>query len=84
MWRGLFGKIAMAVLAVLLALNLLATFGARTAGKPAADTKIVYGVVRVDPSTNEDNLFREAGEKGWQLAGTIEIGGSTGYLVFRK
>jgi hypothetical protein len=28
MWRGPFGKIAMAVLAVLLALNLLATFGA--------------------------------------------------------
>jgi hypothetical protein len=84
MWGGPFGKIAMAVLAVLLAFNLLASFGLRAAGKPEADTKIVYSVVRVDPSTNEDNLFRQAGEKRWQFAGTIEVGGSTGYLIFRK
>jgi hypothetical protein len=29
-------------------------------------------------------LFREAGEKGWELAGSIEVSGNTGYLVFRK
>jgi hypothetical protein len=84
MSRELFGKIGKAVLVVLLALNLLAAFGTRTAGKAAADTKILYSVVRVGPTTNQEILFREAGEKGWELAGSIQVAGSTGYLVFRK
>jgi len=84
MLRELFGKIGMAALAVLLALNLLVTFGARAAGKPVAGTKIPYRVVRVDPSTNQDNLFREAGEGGWELAGSIQVSGTTVYLIFRK
>lgn len=81
---GLFGKIGMTVLAALLALNLLAILGTRAAGKPAPDTKIHYRVVRVDPSTNEDSIFHEAGEGSWELAGTIEVAGSTGYPVFKR
>jgi hypothetical protein len=84
MLREVFGKIGIVTLAVLLALNLLMTLGVRAAGKPGADIKIPYRVVRVDPSTNQDNLFREAGENGWQLAGSIEVAGTTAYLVFRK
>jgi hypothetical protein len=83
MRRELFGKIGMAALALLLALNLLATFSTRAAGKAPADSKMLYSVVRVDPATNQDNLFREAGDKGWELAGSIQIGGTTAYLVFK-
>ena len=83
MLRDLFAKIGMAALAVLLALNLLATFGTRAAGKPAADAKIQYSVFRVSPATDQDMLFREAREKGWELAGS-EVGGSTGYLIFKR
>jgi len=67
-----------------LALNLLSTFVTRAGGKPDTDARIRYRVVRVDPSTNEDNVFHEAGEGGWQLAGSIQVAGSTGYLIFRK
>jgi hypothetical protein len=84
MRRELFGKIGIVALAVLLALNLLATLGTRASGKPAAETKVLYSVVRVNPATNQEMLFREAGEKGWELAGSIQVSGSTGYLVFRK
>jgi len=83
MRRELFGRIGMTALALLLALNLLETFGTRAASKPAADSKILYSVVRVSPATNQDDLFREAGEKGWELAGNIQVGGTTAYLVFK-
>jgi hypothetical protein len=84
MLRELFGKIGMSALAVLLALNLLATLGTQASSKPAAETKVLYSVVRVNPTTNQEMLFREAGEKGWELAGSIQVSGSTGYLIFRK
>jgi hypothetical protein len=64
MLHELFGKIGMAALAVLLALNLIATFGRGAADKPAPDTKILYCVVPVNPGTNQQMLFRQAGERG--------------------
>jgi len=71
---------------VLLALNLIATLKVRAAGRarPESRPAIEYQVVRVDPSTNEDLLFQQAGEKGLEFVGTIEVSGSTGYIIFRK
>jgi hypothetical protein len=77
-------KIGMAALAVLLALNLLATLGTRAAGKPTAETKTSTAWSGFNTTTNQEMLFREAGEKRWELAGSIQVSGSTGYLIFRK
>lgn len=74
------------LLVALLALNLMITVKARAAGgaRPENSRTVQYHVVRVDPSTNQDLLFQQAGEKGLELAGTIEVSGSTGYVVFKK
>ena len=86
MKRKLAMKIGLTFLVVLLALNLIATLKVRAAGRarPEAAPAIDYHVVRVDPSTNQELLFRQAGEQGLEFAGTIQIAGSTGYVIFRK
>ncbi len=85
MKRNYLGRLAMLVLAILLLLNLAVNSRFRAAVRgsepPAA---IQYQLVRVDSSTNEETLFKDAGQKGYELAGTIEVAGSTGWLVFRR
>lgn len=86
MKRNRIARITAAVIVLLLALNLIATLKVRAAGRarPESGQAIEYHVVRVDPSTNQELLFQQAGEKGLEFAGTIEIAGSTGYVIFRK
>ena len=81
----LFRKTGMLVLAILLLLNLAVNNRFRAADQGSeARAAIHYKVVRVDSFTNEETLFKEAGQKGYELVGTIEVGGSTGWLVFRQ
>jgi hypothetical protein len=77
-------KLGILVVAVLLLINLVVSVRGRAAAQQSeGSTAIQYRLVRVDPSTNQELLFRDAGQKGYQLAGTIQIAGSTGWLVFR-
>ena len=77
-------KLGILVIGVLLLINLVVSVRGRAAAQQSeAPTAIQYRLVRVDPSTNQELLFRDAGQKGYQLAGTIQIAGNTGWLVFR-
>ena len=84
MKRDVVTQVGMVVITLLLVLNLFAGLSIHATAKAADETRIRYRVVRVDPATNQDSLFKEAGDGGWQLAGTIEVTGSTGYLIFRR
>ncbi len=84
MKRDLLIKLGMVVLGILLVLNLVASAGTRAAAPPEPSKRVQYKLVRVDASTNQDLLFEDAGKKGLELVGTIEIAGNTGYLVFKK
>ena len=79
-----FGRLGMLVLTILLLLNLAVKRGFRAAGQESeAPAAIHYQLVRVDSSTNEEVLFKDAGQKGYELVGTIQVSGSTGWSVFR-
>lgn len=86
MRHQLFIKLGIVALGILLVLNLVASVRTRAAAPPPPEPgkRVQYKLVRVDSSTNEDLLFEDAGRKGLELAGTIEIAGNTGYLVFKK
>lgn len=79
-------NVGLTLLVALLALNLMITIKARAAGGARSENSptVQYHVVRVDPSTNQDLLFQQAGEKGLEFVGTIEVSGSTGYIIFKK
>jgi len=80
-----FLKIGMVVLTFLLFLNLVAVRSRAAAQSRAEESRpIHYKVVRIDASTNEDLLFQKAGEEGAELVGTVQVFGSTGYLIFKK
>jgi hypothetical protein len=75
----------MLVLTILLLLNLAVNNRFRAAAQVSeARGAIHYKLVRVDSFTNEEALFKEAGEKGYELVGTMQVAGSTGWLVFRQ
>lgn len=85
MKRNYLGRLSMLVLAILLLLNLAVNSRFRTAAQGSeARPAIHYQLVRVDSSTNQEMLFKDAGQKGYELVGTIEVSGSTGWLVFRR
>ena len=75
----------MLVLTILLLLNLAVNSRFRAAAQESeAPAAIHYYLVRVDSSTNEETLFKDAGQKGYELVGTIQVSGSTAWLVFRR
>jgi hypothetical protein len=85
MKRDYFARLGMLVLTILLLLNLAANSRFRaTAQESEAPAAIHYQLVRVDSSTNEETLFKDAGQKGYELVGTIQVSGSTAWLVFRR
>jgi len=80
-----FGRLGMLVLTILLLLNLAVNSRFRAAAQESeAPAAIHYQVMRVDSSTNQEMLFKDAGHKGYKLVGTIQVSGSTGWLVFRR
>ena len=86
MKRRIVASIVTTGIFLLLALNLAFKVRAQVPSTPGPEDKpkIQYRVVRVDPSTNQDLLFRQAGEQGLEFAGTIEVAGNTGYIIFKK
>jgi hypothetical protein len=82
--HNLFTKAGMIILGVLLLLNLAVTTRTRAQANPGTGGPLRYKVHRVDISTNQDLVFQQAAQEGWNLVGTIEIAGSTGYLIFKK
>ena len=84
MARDKITKLGILFITVLLIVNLIVTVRIRGSAQGSeAPAAISYRLVRVDPSTNQELLFQNAGQKGYQLVGTIEVAGSTGWLVFR-
>jgi hypothetical protein len=66
-------------------LNLAVNLRVRAAAEESeARSRVHYQLLRVDSSTNQELLFQDAGQKGYQLMGTIEVAGNTGWLVFRR
>ena len=85
MKQHLFVKVGIALIALLLILNLSAALGRAVVQSCSGDSApIRYKVVRIDAATNQDLLFQKAGEEGAELVGTIQVFGSTGYLIFKK
>ena len=85
MKRDYFGRLGMLVLTILLLLNLAVNSPFWAAGQGSeARAAIHYQLMRVDSSTNQEMLFKDAGQRGYELVGTIEVAGSTGWLVFRR
>jgi hypothetical protein len=84
MARDRIKKLGILLITVLLVANLVVSVRSQAAAQGSeAAPAIRYRLVRVDPSTNQQLLFQDAGQKGYQLVGTIEVAGSTGWLVFR-
>src|SRR5712692_404972 len=86
MKQDLFVRVGMALITLLLILNLTAALGGRAVAQSRSgdSAPIRYKVVRIDAATNQDLLFQKAGEEGAELVGTIQVFGSTGYLIFKK
>ena len=84
MARDRITRLGILLITILLVANLIVTVRSRAAAQGSETPNAIhYRLVRVDPSTNQELLFQNAGQKGYQLVGTIEVAGSTGWLVFR-
>ena len=84
--RDTFMKCGVVLTLILLSLNLGTALSSHLAAETNAESRkpVRYKVMRVDSATNQETLFEKAGQENLELAGTIEVAGNTGYLIFRK